>query len=158
MHDFGPLVYMDIQKTGSTFVSAFLKNSCLLEEIGESKHGTIRAKYNPDNFYFMSIREPVSCYISLFRYGLDKRGGFFKSLKSAGYKDPYQDESVSFNKWLEFISSPESAVILGNNYEKVDPSVGLGLLSYRVFILSVQQPFKKLDNIHSYDRLMRVYE
>ena len=158
MHDFGPLVYMDIQKTGSTFVSAFLKEACLLEEQGKTKHGTMHGKYNPESFYFISVREPVSCYTSLFRYGLDKRGGFFKALRKAGFKSLYQDDSASFNKWIEFVSSPENAEILGNKYEKVHDSVGLGLLSYRIFILSVEQPYKKLANIDTYDKLMSVYE
>ena len=79
MHDFGKIVYLEMQKTGSTFVNSFLRECCLLEEISYKKHGVVRDDYASDKFYFITIRHPYDLYSSLYRYGLDGQGAFTKA-------------------------------------------------------------------------------
>ena len=126
MHDFGRIVYLDFQKTGSSFVSQFLRAACLHPEIKLQKHVWIRQDYRPDAVYFTTIRQPVMLYSSLYRFGLEERGGVFKAIKSAGLISVYR----SFESFLAFLLDEENAEILHPHYTRKVASE-LGFLSFR---------------------------
>lgn len=144
MHDFGRLVYLDLQKSGSTFVSRFLNETCRLPAVKEVKHGRIAEDYNPDAFYFITIRHPIAQYSSLFRYGLDGRGALYYRLSHLGRSDLYKKNSDSFNQWLRFLLDHRNAAMLGEGFEKVPESFDLGFLSFRYLMLSFAYPLETL--------------
>ena len=55
MHEFETFAYLDVQKTGSTFISV-LSSPCSEKEIRRSKHGQVGDRYDPKKFYFISAR------------------------------------------------------------------------------------------------------
>lgn len=159
MHDFGKLVYLDVQKTGSTFVSKFLNEACILPLVKKEKHGRIDgADYDQDAYYFITIRHPVAQYSSLFRYGLDKRGGLFPRLKKRGMAHLYRPDRKSFNEWLKFIIDPSNASLLREGYPKFVDSYNIGFLTFRFLMMSLADPLRTLqEHRDSKDALSEVY-
>ena len=98
MHDFGELVYLDLHKTGSFYTSSWLREAIILNEQKFRKHVCIRGDYNQNTFYFITVRNPLSMYSSLYRYGLDKRGAVFKALNMANKTHVYKnfDDFIAF--------------------------------------------------------------
>lgn len=144
MHDFGKLVYLDLQKTGSTFVSRFLNATCNLQLVKESKHGRIRDRGHSSIFYFITVRHPVSQYSSLFRYGLDGRGALYERLVHRGMGVLYKKDMESYNQWLRFVLDFRNAKVLGEGFEMIPREYDLGFLSYRYLMLSLSRPEKTI--------------
>ena len=139
MHDFGKIVYLEMQKSGSTYVNNFLKECCLLKEIKHKKHKFIRDDYDSRSFYFITIRNPVDLYSSLYRYGLDGRGGVYKRLEKARKTSCYSTPETFFR----FITDPKNAVYVGGGYsEKIAEQIGV--MSFRFMKLSLKFPFKRI--------------
>ena len=142
MHDFGKLVYLDLQKSGSSLVSQFLNETCRLPQVKDIKHGRIGRDYRKNAFYFITIRHPVSQYSSLFRYGLDRKGALYERLAKHGRDSLYQADTTSFNQWLRFMLDFNNASLLGEGFEKIPQSYNLGFLSFRYLMLSMARPVK----------------
>ena len=141
MHDFGKIAYLDLQKTGSSFVSFFLNKCCSLEQVRFSKHDWVREDYNPKCFYFITIRNPLSIYSSLYRYGLDNRGGLWKRMNKKNFLSVYD----SFDKFVNFLLNEENAKIFGLGYNSEISNL-IGFMSFRFLKLSLQFPMKKILN------------
>ena len=138
MHDFGKFVYLDMPKTGSTFVSSFLKACTVCPERRFAKHQWMRQEYDPQVFYFVSIREPIKAYSSLCRYGLDKKGEVFQSLKLAGKDFVYDD----FNHFLEYMMDHRNARTIASDYAP-ELAEEMGFMTWRFLRMSLQYPYKK---------------
>lgn len=139
MHDFGKIVYLDFQKTGSSFVSQFLRAACIHPEIKLQKHIWITQDYRPEAVYFTTVRRPLMLYSSLYRFGLEQRGGLFKAVKAAGLVAVYE----SFESFAAFLLNEENAEILHPHYTRRVASE-LGFLSFRHLLLSLQFPMEKI--------------
>ena len=140
MHDFGKLVYLDLQKTGSTFVSRFLSETCNLRVVREWKHGRIYSRRRRNVFYFITVRHPVAQYSSLFRYGLDRKGALYERLAQFGFANLYNSNPSAFSRWLRFILDHGNAKYLGEGFEQIPASYNIGFLSYRFLMLSFSHP------------------
>lgn len=141
MHDFGDLVYLDLQKTGSTFVSRFLRYTCALPEVKYQQHRWITDDYRRDATYFITIRHPLEIYSSLYRYGLDQKGGIFLRLEKAGHLEAY----ASFETFIHFMLDPSNAEILHPLYSK-ELAIQIGFMSFRYLVLNLQYPFNKVSS------------
>lgn len=139
MHDFGKIVYLGLQKSGSSFVNKFLSECCTLEEKKFRKHGAVKDTYSEDNFYFIAIRHPIMLYSSLYRYGLDKKGGIYNNLKRGKKTKCYE----SFDKFIDFLFEPSNASIIHPTYKK-RIAEQIGLFSFRFLRLSLRSPLKKI--------------
>ena len=126
-------IYLQNQKTGSTFVELWLRKFCSEPLLKYKKHATLT--YFPKKLCFMNIREPVSLYRSLFSYGLDGRGAVYNRLKHHGYSYLYENGPAGFNQFLNFINSPSHSVLLHNKYT---PNIAqlVGFMSWRFLCLS----------------------
>lgn len=155
MDDYGSLVYLDVQKTGSTYVNEFLAASCLLPQAAFRKHGRIEGTYRPDAYYFITTRHPVPSYVSLFRFGLAQRGGIRRRLMRSGHDGLYQR---GINAWLEFVLDDANVEFL-SAHERFDEVIhsGVGLMTFRFLALSVADPMDVLPAAHSLDDLRTVY-
>lgn len=151
MHDFGKIVYLDLHKTGSTLVSRFLNDTCVLPLVREEKHERVWGRPKRKTFYFITVRHPVSQYSSLFRYGLDGRGGLFERLASQGFGMLYNRRHGAFNHWLKFVLDWRNSCYLGEGFERVPQNYELGFLSYRYLMLALPRSeksiFKKPGNM-----------
>ena len=111
-------IYLDLEKTGCTFLRQ------VLTKIYGSNQFTCTEQHKPQQFKsslpkILTIRQPSEYYFSLWSYGLDKKGGFYKKI-STHYPDYgkkiYKDKSIdSFSWFLDFAlntstrySNPES--------------------------------------------------
>ncbi|MFO1131852.1 MAG: hypothetical protein U1E16_07575 [Hyphomicrobiales bacterium] len=139
MHDFGKIVYLDLQKTGSSFVSQFLRAACVHPERRLKKHVWIEDDYREDSIYFITVREPLMLYSSLYRFGLDQRGGIFNRLRDAGHLSVYD----SFQSFTAFLLDPANASLLHPRY--VRPVADeMGFMSFRFLLLNLQCPVAKI--------------
>ena len=152
MHDFGNLVYLDLHKTGSSYVSEFLRHSCLLREKKLVKHDWIREDFRKEAKYFITVRNPINIYSSLYRYGLDRRGLVYNSLKVHNLLDNY----ASFDNFVKIILDKKYAKLLGYGYnEKISEEIGF--ISFRYMKLSLQYPMKKIsDSIRAGSPLIKL--
>ena len=170
MKDFGEFCYLDVEKTGSEFVSNLLVECSNKEIILREKHATIRKQpkvkfwlrnrpgtFNPETFYFNSVRRPENYYPSLYNYGVDKRGGVYFSLRDGGYGHLYDGTKEKFIEWLDVLFSREKVECLFPDYHHADKS-GMGLLSYRILRLSILSPETKLNKIRTISDLSSFYE
>lgn len=159
MHDFGKLVYLDVPKTGSTFISEFLNATCRLPLVKRLKHHGIGYDFRPDSFYFISVRNPFHQYMSLYRYGLDGKGMVRRQLVKNGHAHLYRtDDEGTFNDWMRFILAYENAPFLGEGYGQFGDKLDIGFLSYRFLKLSLVYPLENLQTLNSYDELVLYYE
>lgn len=141
MHDFGKIAYLDMHKTGSSYVSRFLRACCALEEVRFRKHDCVRNDYNPECFYFTSIREPIGLYSSLYRYGLEEKGGVFHSLKHHNLLSCYE----SFNSFTSLLLDSDAAPCVAPGYT-TEIAQQIGFMSFRFVTLSLQFPGPQITN------------
>ena len=144
MKDFGKLVYLDLHKTGSSYIAQFLKSCCLLTEnkSKSSKHDWIKEEYDSNNFYFISIRHPLSLYSSLFRYGLDEKGDVRRRLMKSDNLSAYS----SFDSFVKFLIDEDNADLLGYGYNETYAK-HIGFMSFRFLKLSLQFPHRKINRV-----------
>ena len=106
MYEFENLVYLDVQKSGSTQIMAVLRQLLAEKQIAGGVHQRIRRR-DPKKIYFISVRDPISQYISLFRFGIERRGMVHLALKKAGYDTLYQPSTDGFGRWFRVYSRPK---------------------------------------------------
>ena len=99
-------IYLDLQKTGCTFIRKKLLEIFPNELYIEEKKHKIQSEYS-DLPKIITIRDPYQYYFSLWCYGLDKKGAFYKriniiskKLSAEMYKTPSQK---SFSRFLDYV-------------------------------------------------------
>lgn len=178
--DFGKFCYLDVQKTGSKFITNLLKECSLLPLLRSDNHTCItsykwndfatsvkqgqfssvlqRAGYFRKNvIYFNSIRHPFNYYASLYNYGCDGRGGVYRRLHNAGFTGLYDGTKKGFLEWANFISNPENRIHIDVDHAKYS-SEFIGFLTYRFLNLSFVDPSAELPQIQSIEDLNKVYD
>jgi hypothetical protein len=160
MHEFETFVYLDVQKTGSSFISHLLDNFCSEKQIRFRKHGRGDRKYDPNKFYFISVRDPFDQYVSLYSHGCDGYGGVYQRLKTEGREDLYDSSWSGFKRWLRFVLRPGSAEILDTNYAASSSGTLcklIGLQTYRFLELALRNSGDTLDACASKDDIRNAY-
>lgn len=151
------LVYLDMQKSGSSYVRQFLLACCSLPLKHYDQHGRIRADYDPRAYHFITIRHPFALYVSLFRYGLSGEGLLRFELTKRGYEDLYQPNAEAFEHWMAFMLDDENARALGESFKDV-AGRGFGFQTFRFLALSFAEPIKKLQTVSDYSGVVALYE
>lgn len=109
MLEFSEFVYLDLQKTGSTFLRKKLIAICDEQAISLKKHRPLTSPTSKRRI--MTIRNPFKYYISLWMYGLSKKGGFYRNNRNA-ISRAYQDKTAaSFRCFLNYALNSERIVI-----------------------------------------------
>jgi hypothetical protein len=156
------LVFLELQKTGSTHIKQLLKKT--VGGVNDGKHNQATPELRASGKHFIgSIRDPWGWYLSLFSYGCQKKGGVYmrtsnparwKQLRKSGvldgvegfeaytpkfireelYADP--DNAEHFRMWLKLVldKGPHRALIEDGYAESPLSSVG-GLMTFRYFLL-----------------------
>ncbi len=161
MHEFESFVYLDVQKTGSSFICSFLKNFCSEKEIRVELHAGMRADCDKSKLYFMSVRGPLDQYLSLYSFGCQGDGQLFQRLQTRGYGDFYDGTWHGFCHWLAFVLEPENAGMLGAGYRTKHSdrtSELIGYQSYRVLSLAIPDANALLAGCQSKESMRDVYK
>jgi len=161
MHEFQSFVYLAPQKTGTTFISAMLKRFSREKEIRYESHHPMGANYDPKKFYFISVRDPLDSYLSLYSFGSERRGKMHKKLAIEGVNDLYDGTMRGFNKWLNYSLKPDNAEII----DKVFFGMGggaiselIGLQSFRYLRVAIPDPGHTLAKCRSKDEIRALYK
>lgn len=134
MIEFDSFCYLQNQKTGGSMVETFLRKFCAEGIVRYEKHKAAKVRL-PNKFYFISVREPLDTYFSLFKYGLDGKGELFEILKAQNLGYFYQSGVAGFAEWLEFVLEPNNAELF---YPKSCTAIAsqVGLVSLRFLRLA----------------------
>jgi hypothetical protein len=160
MYESKSFAYLDLQKTGTNFIVDFLDRFN-----GES--GAERRKHKPllggpprDLLYFISVRDPLDQYISLFSFGCDGKGALFRKLTARGQGKLYERAPKGFERWLEFMLAPENASLVDKKYANAGngrvPSI-VGYQSFRFLYLALQDPIEDLRKCKTRDDVVQAY-
>ncbi|HWA91830.1 MAG TPA: hypothetical protein VG889_17460 [Rhizomicrobium sp.] len=158
MHEFKTFVYLDMEKTGSTFISRLLNKFSTEAPLVQSHHEPLGADYDPKKFYFISVRNPLDSYLSLYSFGCQEQGKVFARLRARGYQDLYDGTAESFAQWLTMVMKPMNAKMLGDMYNRVGIAELVGLQSWRYLRLAVGDAEAKFKGCESQDDVRRIYE
>ena len=156
MDDYGKVVYLDVQKTGSTFVSAFLKENLNLPLRQSAKHGRIQFVTDSTAVYFITCRHPIQQYLSLFKYGCSRQGGLYVRLNRT-FPGLYEPSVSGFERWLAFMLDSKNSTYLGEGYSSINTDI-IGFQTFRFLALSFEKPMNAISKIRSFDSLSGAYE
>ncbi len=106
MLEFEGLVYLDVPKTGSTYVREFLREFSATDAISTTKHHPIRTRAE-GKLYVISCRDPIEQYKSLYAFGCKGLGAFRFRLDRVGRGHLYDETVEGFSGWLNLIVTPE---------------------------------------------------
>ncbi|MEM0907492.1 MAG: hypothetical protein AAGJ94_09035 [Pseudomonadota bacterium] len=160
MHDFGPVCYLDVQKTGSTFISDFLARHMASPALKFAKHAAINnLKSLNGKAFFISVRDPYAQYQSLYRYGLERSGGVSKRLRQNPQVDDaalYCGGDEGFSTWLRFVLDPAHHTILNANYPQ-HAALLFGFQTYRFLRLALPNPKTLWPQMENVDDVRRIF-
>ncbi|HVV64649.1 MAG TPA: sulfotransferase family 2 domain-containing protein [Rhizomicrobium sp.] len=160
MHEFETFVYLDIEKTGSSFISQLLRNYSAEKEIRRDHHEPMNLLCDTSKFYFISVRHPLDCYLSLYSFGCGYDGKLWQRLEKANLGKFYKGTTESFNNWLNFVLRPRNAAMLGDGYNRVGRgriAELVGFQSYRYLRLALPTCERLLAKCETRDDVRRVY-
>lgn len=160
MHEFETFAYLDVQKTGSTYISHLLKHFCSENMVSLRKHGRVGSNYDPSKFYFISVRNPLDQYISLYSHGSGGAGALFSRLGKRGYGHLYDSTWSGFSKWLTFVLKPSHAKFLDKEYasdEAGDLHRLIGFQTYRYLELAMREPIEALSKCKTKEDVRSAY-
>lgn len=140
-------VYLDLQKTGCTFLRDTLRSLFRPEAFVETKKHLPLAEASSLPT-LITIRDPYSYYFSLWSYGMDGKGGFFKRVNE---QDPEAAKRIYSFKSKECFSSFLEYTVLGSrgnhsNYPR-PYWLPLGLDLYTMRILSMIVPIASREAV-----------
>lgn len=157
MDEYPSVCYLDVQKTGSTFVSAFLREHLAEKRVRFAKHGRIRDGYDPQRLHVITCRHPLAQYRSLFRFGLEGQGMLRRALDAQGRSGFYTAGEGGFAEWLGFVLEPGNAEVLREGYARA-PAGLIGFQTFRFLALSFQKPLETLARLKSREAIRAAWE
>jgi hypothetical protein len=104
MYESTSFIYLDLEKTGTNFIVDFRERFK-----GEGRRERTAAEAparNADDkkLRFISVRDPLEQYISLYSFGCGGKGALSHRMKKKGRGGLYEGTSGSFRKWLQSFS------------------------------------------------------
>jgi hypothetical protein len=146
VHAFSSFVYLDLQKTGSTFVNEFLRLHVRERAIEFRQHKPV-TEYDPGKFYFITCRDPLQQYLSLYSFGCAGRGRFRKRLGP----QMYDRTAAGFSEWLRFTLGDHDADSSGElkAYGESGIASFVGFQTFRLLSLSFVPAGEVFSSCHS---------
>lgn len=176
------LIYIQLQKTGTTTIAALLMKLFDGVMIGQHNPATPEQLKTIPNF-ISSIRNPWSWYLSLWAFGVQNGGGFMRRLTMQTHKNPNRvispaadideadlpedvrlwrsvydssDNVESFRHWLRMIHDPANAHRLGEGYGNTSICQNCGFMTYRYLYLCCTnlEDIMNIGELYSYESLV----
>lgn len=161
MHEFESFVYLDMEKTGSTFISQLLNDFSSETSLVQKHHRPMGADFDPKKFYFISVRDPLDAYLSLYSFGCQRMGKVYAHFRRQGHGEFYDRTEEGFNEWLHFMLKPKNAGPLGDRYEDAaDGRIAelLGFQSFRYLRLAIPDAENKLEDCRTEEDIRTVFK
>lgn len=140
MQEYESFVYLDLQKTGSTFISNMLYEFSREPRLRALQHEPLGADYDRSKYHVISVRDPVDAYLSLYSFGCGKKGKVRAIFRRLGHDDFYDGTAQGFAAWLNFVLKPGHAKALRDGFDTIADGRLAGLIgpqSYRYLRLAV---------------------
>lgn len=163
MLDYGSFCYLDVQKTGSSFIVDFLKRHTAEAPVKFAKHRRVsfkRAKQDGDTCYFITARDPLDQYKSLYHFGLTKPNSPIRrrlDTHFSGGSSLYAEGSAGFPNWLEFMLDPQNAGFYEAPYADTHADL-FGYMTYRYLTLALPGKHKELNGFRDREQVIRRYQ
>lgn len=157
MLHFGSLCYLDVQKSGSTFLVSFLRKHCKLQEIYFERHAVINQDWHieGDPLFFITSRNPVEQYESLYAYGCEFKGQIEKQLRGHEIHQTYDRTREGYERWLAFMLEPAGPVERFRVPHKA--SRLFGFMTFRFLRLSFYRPIIQMKRMDNRNDVVEVY-
>jgi hypothetical protein len=154
---FGPVIYMDVPKTGSTFVTEFLKNQVRYAHEVTRKHSRLMRPRRREEVILLTSRDPIGSWLSLYNYGCTGVGRVRRRLDRRGVGERfYTGDPEDFHAWIEHLTSPDAVEDLGEDYSSL-AHLGVGFATFRELVLSFDRPLARFATITSTEQLLETY-
>jgi hypothetical protein len=138
--EFEDFVYLDVQKTGSATIRQFLMRHGRGAVVHDETHAPVRRK-DPRKTYFISCRDPLAQYVSLYSYGMGvrpdgrdrgQRGAIHAYLARAGMAEVYDGTAEGFSAWMDLVLDPAvgRALFVGRDRHRLLETIGLQSLRF----------------------------
>jgi len=161
--EFEDFVYLDVQKTGSTTIRRFLMRHGRGRIVNDEKHAPVRRK-DPCKIYFISCRDPLAQYVSLYSYGFGltptgrerrQRGAIYAYMKRAGMTGVYDGTSEGFSAWMDLVLDPAvgRTIFVGRDRHRLLETIGLQ--SLRFVTLDLPSPERALARLTCLEDVMK---
>lgn len=161
MQEFETFVYLDMEKTGSSFITRLFNKFCAEKLVRRAHHDPMEADCDPNKFYFISMRDPLDSYLSLYSFGCQNRGMLSARLQNHDQGNFYDATADGFDAWIKFALKPRNAKMLGNRYEKIGRGALaelVGLQSWRYLRLAIADAENRLRDAKSREDVTRIHE
>ncbi len=167
MIEYEKFIYLDVYKTGSTYVADLLKRLVKEEPVRSVRHAPLtRGRpffWKQGKPAFATVRNPWDWYVSMWSYSIvQKNVLFFRDVRKAVGPENASllfDSSrprESFSLWMKSINDVDflQQVMTGHPYPRSGLSGFLGFYSYRFMRVTTPHPsiFLRQWNISSVDR------
>ena len=150
MLEYPNFVYLDVEKTGSTFIRNFLITHAAGNPVADDQHARVRRYWRGNRYYFSSCREPLDQYRSLYAYGCDGKGGFFarQQRQRSDLLPTYDGTREGFHRWLRIVLSKDRKPYMTPSMQAIyNPSIGL--TTSRFLKLNLLKPKFLLGKVRS---------
>lgn len=160
MLQYPKITYLDVEKTGSTYIRSFLEKFADGAPIRTKKHGVLPFWSRPEGVTIISCRDPFAQYLSLYRYGCDNRGGIYQRLvrHAPETEELYDGTLENFSKWLESVLDVPPALKKGLHSDRLMRLDLIGLQTARIFRLGMRAPYLLLRSAKTQDDALAAYD
>ncbi len=161
MQEYESFVYLDVQKTGSSFISSLLQRFSREKRLRSAQHEPLAADYDPAKFHFISVRDPIESYLSLYSFGCGSKGKVRAIFRRLGRDDLYDGSAEGFAAWLNFVLKPANAQALRDGFDTVGEgrlAALIGPQSYRYLRLAVPDSQSLLAGCADVEALRAVHD
>jgi|EndMetStandDraft_4_1072995.scaffolds.fasta_scaffold59317_3 hypothetical protein len=153
MIEYEKFIYLDMYKTGSTYIVQLLNKLVADKPVRSFRHAPL-TKGRPffwkrGKLAFATVRNPWDWYVSMWAYSIEQPNVlFFRDVRSVlgeeGSKKLFDPENPkeSFALWLKSLNNPEflRKVMVGHPYSRSSVNSFLGFYSYRFIRVTTPHP------------------
>jgi hypothetical protein len=156
MYEFETFVYLDVQKTASTFIGSVLERYCTENVVKKVRHGGLKKNFDRSKLNFISVRDPLDQYLSLYSFGCTGQGQLFSLMWERGQSELYDCSWRGFEYWLEYVLDPANEILMDRGYQAAAPWIGFQ--SYRMLRLCVPNYVAASKNRQSRKEFRQLFE
>jgi hypothetical protein len=127
-------------------------------ELINNPHASVGKRYDAHKFHFISVRNPVDQYLSLYAFGCGGVGTLYNKMRKAGYDHLYNGTWAGFRNWIDLILDPENRrFLVAENREYEASHTLLGVQSFRFLQLALQHPTDALAACKNRDDIRNLH-